>query len=457
MSCIAKSSIFSGLNNLAVYTFHGCGQFFFADKFGFTEDEVLALRIYEAIFDGAIEKDAIADSEIGDVRSYYNGYVSTNLRNGTSVQVYNPWSIMNYLESSLLADHWVGTTDAGHYIMSHLFTKLDRTVKIPILADICRLMSRFEGAHGVADLKEDANCFRENKFRNECVSLFRDPQDQLIYEELDSIVSGLAGTRADHLWAYLYMAGYLAAIPLRITVHEYGRKKEKIVLQYFIPNEEVYMAWKTWILDSAQESINQDRLLAAESGRQSFFDALYAQNIDDFVADFDRFLRVFQSSGFCSYSDRKALQLHLVAALTAVAGKDFAVRSEVNSGCGRLDIMVSPFAPKPDKSDAPTFGFVFELKFVHPGNETSSENRLLKVKGGNDEKSLAQITNKHYVDMFVSDYPTVQIVYGIGVSFSAQCSWCGVMRYVRRKNSFRPQRDFVTYSYNEAEKRLRIS
>ena len=86
--------------------------------------------------------------------------------------------------------------------------------------------------------------------------MLREPQDQLLYEELDRIVSGLAGTSADNLWTYLYMAGYLAAIPLLTSfVNQYGRKKQTVFLQYFIPNEEVYNAWKIRILDLAKEAV----------------------------------------------------------------------------------------------------------------------------------------------------------------------------------------------------------
>ena len=394
----------------------------------------------------------MAAVKIGNIRSYYNGYVATHRHRlwGSTVQVYNTWSIMSYMSAFEFADYWVDTTNAAHYIMSHLFIKLDRAVKFPILADICRLMSRFEPSrHGVADLIKDADSFRESKFRDECVSLFREPQDQLFYEELDCIVSGRAGTSAAHLWSYLYMAGYLAAIPLRITVDEYGRKNEKAVLQYFIPNMDVYKAWKKWILDSAQESVDQDRRLAVESGRVTFFDALYAQNTDDFVTDFGRFLRVLHSGRFCSFSENEAvLELQLVATLTVAGRDDFAVRSEMNRGCGRLDIMISPLPPKPDTL-ATTFGFVFEFKFVSADKGPSLENELVKAMDENVETSLAQIANNHYVDLFMSDYPNVQIVYGVGISFSAKYSWYGVTRYVRYKEAFERELNFVTYSYKE--------
>jgi Predicted AAA-ATPase len=89
---VARESIFSGLNNLAVYTvlaeeFNTC--------FGFTEAEVIKL----------LEKDDRLDLLDG-VRSYYNGY----LFGGEAI--YNPWSILSFLgrKDKLLRPYWLSTS-----------------------------------------------------------------------------------------------------------------------------------------------------------------------------------------------------------------------------------------------------------------------------------------------------------------------------------------------------------
>jgi Predicted AAA-ATPase/PD-(D/E)XK nuclease superfamily len=89
---VAKESIFSGLNNLAVYSLLRPE---FATCFGFTEPEVARLLAEAGSAD-------LLDS----VRSYYNGYVF----GGTSV--YNPWSILNFIASrdKLLRAYWVSTS-----------------------------------------------------------------------------------------------------------------------------------------------------------------------------------------------------------------------------------------------------------------------------------------------------------------------------------------------------------
>ena len=75
---VAKESIFSGLNNLAVYTLLRPD---FATCFGFTEPEV------EGLLDRSGRRD-----QLSAVRAWYNGYVF-----GGEV-IYNPWSILNYVD-----------------------------------------------------------------------------------------------------------------------------------------------------------------------------------------------------------------------------------------------------------------------------------------------------------------------------------------------------------------------
>ena len=88
---IAKESIFSGLNNFAVYTLlhpH------FSTCFGFTEDEVTGL------LDRAGQRGLL-----DDVRSYYNGYVFG------STPIYNPWSILNFIHGDgRLRPYWATTS-----------------------------------------------------------------------------------------------------------------------------------------------------------------------------------------------------------------------------------------------------------------------------------------------------------------------------------------------------------
>jgi len=75
---VSKESIFSGLNNISVYSILE-GEF--SDKFGFTETET---------------KQIIEDFDLSDnyeqIKNWYNGY-----KFGNTTDIYNPWSILNYL------------------------------------------------------------------------------------------------------------------------------------------------------------------------------------------------------------------------------------------------------------------------------------------------------------------------------------------------------------------------
>jgi hypothetical protein len=88
---IAKESIFSGLNNLSVYSILRPA---FATSFGFTPDEVASLA-----------EDAGHAGALSDMERWYNGY-----RFAGQI-VYNPWSVLNFLasEDQVLRPYWVST------------------------------------------------------------------------------------------------------------------------------------------------------------------------------------------------------------------------------------------------------------------------------------------------------------------------------------------------------------
>jgi hypothetical protein len=97
---VAKESLFSGLNNVRVYSLF---QPQYSQHFGFTEEEVRDLLIQANLG----EKEP-------DVKKWYNGYVF----GGTTV--YNPWSIANYFGNrGSLQPYWVNTSD-NHLIKTIL-------------------------------------------------------------------------------------------------------------------------------------------------------------------------------------------------------------------------------------------------------------------------------------------------------------------------------------------------
>ena len=109
---IAKESIFTGMNNLGVFTILN-NQF--SDKFGFTEEEVKSLLEYYNI--------GIDSKEVSD---WYNGYIF-----GETV-IYNPWSILNYIErhGEGCMPYWVNTS--SNDLVKDLLSRSSHTTKLDL-------------------------------------------------------------------------------------------------------------------------------------------------------------------------------------------------------------------------------------------------------------------------------------------------------------------------------------
>ncbi|PKY54607.1 DUF1703-domain-containing protein [Rhizophagus irregularis] len=90
VSRVAKSEHLSGLNNMLVFPMHNQE---YADKFGFTEDEVFIILQY------------YNKSQAEEVKDWYDGYMASNGR----VHLYNPWSINKFISTNHLEAHWVDT------------------------------------------------------------------------------------------------------------------------------------------------------------------------------------------------------------------------------------------------------------------------------------------------------------------------------------------------------------
>ena len=92
---VSKESIFSGLNNIGVYSLVSKN---YADKFGFTEAEVEQLV-----------KDFALEEQQAILRNWYNGY-----KVGIYT-IYNPWSIVNYINDreDFPRPYWINTSDNG--------------------------------------------------------------------------------------------------------------------------------------------------------------------------------------------------------------------------------------------------------------------------------------------------------------------------------------------------------
>lgn len=112
---ISKESIFSDLNNMVVNTSLNVRS---DERFGFTDEEVAALSQYLGA-SGCME----------DVRRWYDGYRFGN------VDIYNPWSVLNYFHSGCVADIYWGNT-AGNAVLGDMVRDADERT----LESLYRLM-----------------------------------------------------------------------------------------------------------------------------------------------------------------------------------------------------------------------------------------------------------------------------------------------------------------------------
>ncbi|MDM8537224.1 AAA family ATPase [Desulfobacterales bacterium HSG17] len=157
---VAKESVFSGLNNLGVYTLLDKDFNIF---YGFTEVEVKNLL-----------KDYDMSDRYEDAASWYNGYVF-----GGEI-IYNPWSILQFIhrKPKIPSPYWVNTADTS--MIDHIATKGDR------------------------ELKEEIGQILEGQ------TIKKQIYDSIVMKDLE--------VRTNLLWSFLLFSGYLK------VVGEKGRK-----------------------------------------------------------------------------------------------------------------------------------------------------------------------------------------------------------------------------------------
>ncbi|WP_428266313.1 AAA family ATPase [Haliangium sp.] len=287
---VARESIFSGLNNLSVCSVLEPS---FADAFGFTEPEVQDLL---TLVD--------ASEHLPTVQRWYNGYVF-----GSHV-IYNPWSVLSFLQ-------W-GRQPKPYW----LTTSANRLIEQVLGVHATRLQPDFEAllAGGGLERVIDENVVLDVLERSE---------------------------RA--LWSLLLLSGYLKAEPCGVT--DTGRPKHRLS----IPNQEVRLVYtetfRQWM---------QDRM----RGHGGSLDALTSALLDGDAPGVERELQAL-AVDLVSYHDTggtrpESFYQGFVIGLLAVMEETHLVRSNRESGTGRPDVMIRPRQPgRP--------GVVLELKVARGG------------------------------------------------------------------------------------------
>ncbi|MCP4154983.1 MAG: AAA family ATPase, partial [bacterium] len=296
---IAKESIFSGLNNLGVFTLTSRE---FDDKFGFTEREVETLL-----------KEYRLTQRYADVQRWYNGYYF-----GSEI-IYNPWSVINFLGSkeNELKPYWLNTSD--NKIVDTYLSK------------------------GGKELKEEL----EQLLRGEVI-------EKAIDENI--ILKEVAG-REELLWSFLLMGGYL-----KQTAKRTDENSGKVFYKISVPNLEVRTAY-TRIVDRYFSTRIENRKLeimlgALLEGNIEVFEEIFSDYVVTSMSYFDigeKSTKSMEAPKPAKSMDSEKVYHAFVMGLLLWLPAGYRLKSNRESGYGRYDIMIIP-------PDASRLGFIIEFK-----------------------------------------------------------------------------------------------
>ena len=256
---VAKEGIFSGLNNVRTYNILGDK---FETFFGLSEEEVKeALKYFEMTY------------EIEEVKRWYDGYKFGNS------EVYNPWSIINYLSDGGLQAYWVNTSDNA------------------LIYDSIK--------NSTVDVFKDLEALFEGKAIKKEISPF------FTFEEL---------SKFDGIWQLMVYNGYLK-INEKLSNDEYMIK---------IPNYEIQTFFKKGFID---------KFLVSGNYFNPMMDALLDGDIEEFERRLQNIFLV--NTSFYDLKGEKVYHSLFLGMLIWLRDK-YEVKSNGERGHGRYDAMLIP-------------------------------------------------------------------------------------------------------------------
>lgn len=312
---VSKESIFSDLNNLEVVT---ATSDKYATAFGFTQEEVFA-ALKEC---GHWEKQE-------EVRRWYDGFIF-----GTHKDIYNPWSILNFLDKGNFATYWANTS--SNSLVSKLIREGSRRVK-----------EKFEGLLKGEQIRTSID-------------------EQIVYDQLDS--------SEEAIWSLLLACGYLKVLSydrlellepgqeqlyeLNLTNYEVERMFEGMIRRWFAKSREDYNDFVQAMLEDDLEAMNAYMNRVALN-TFSYFDTGRRPSGEEP----ERFYHGF-----------------VLGLLVDLQGR-YVLTSNRESGFGRYDVLLEP---KGETEDA----ILLEFKVHNPRREKSLEDTI--------EAALEQLEKKGY-------------------------------------------------------------
>ena len=313
---VSKESIFSDLNNLEVVTTTSDK---YATSFGFTEEEVFA----------ALDECGLGE-EKEEVKRWYDGFIF-----GKYKDIYNPWSILNFLDKGYFTTYWANTS------ANSLVGKLIREGSV-------RLKKQFEVLLKGGTIQ----------------SLI---DEQIVYNQLNG------NERA--IWSLLLASGYL-----KVLAHEdYRDIPEGTQPQYTLTltNLEVKLMF---------DGIIRDWFSAADADYNEFISALLQDDIEAMNAYMNRVaLQTFSyfDTGKNPAGEEPERFYHgfVLGLIVDLQGR-YIITSNRESGFGRYDVMLEP--KNPNEDDA----IIMEFKVINSTKESSLNDTV--------QAALAQIEEKQY-------------------------------------------------------------
>ena len=314
---VSKESIFSDLNNLVVVTTTS-NQY--ETAFGFTEEEVF----------NALDEQGLSDKK-QEVKSWYDGFTF-----GDSRDIYNPWSIINYLKYKKFTTYWADSSSNG--LINNLIQKGSPYIKTML----------------------------ETLIRGEKINVMID--EQIVFSELDY--------SEDAVWSLMLASGYLKVISseelnlIRESDNEY---------ELAITNREILFMFRKMILRW---------FTPAKRETNEFIKALINGDVESMNAYMNKVtlktISYFDSGNSPSDEEPERFFHGLVLGLMVDQTENYIITSNRESGYGRYDIMLEPI----DKSNENLPCIVIEFKVINPKKEKTLEETV--------EAALNQIEDKGY-------------------------------------------------------------
>ena len=258
---VIKAGIFSDLNNLRTYTIL---SEMYTDSYGLTEEEVV-----KSLKDYGIEQ------EISNVKDWYDGY-----KFGDS-EVYNPWSILNFLDFKELRAYWVDTS--GNDLIKDVLKNITKNT-IEALERLFNGEGLKQNISGTSDLSK------------------------LLSEE--------------ELWELMLFSGYL-------TVEE-KIDQDNYVLR--LPNKEVRTLYRKTFFE---------RYFGRGSKLLYLMEALTENRIDEYEERLQEILLTSVSYNDTKKGN-EAFYHGLIMGMGLYLEGEYITKSNIESGLGRYDFVIEP-------------------------------------------------------------------------------------------------------------------